>query len=433
MNIDTLISMMLAPILIKLAEQLIGWITEQLQNIADWVKKLRPIATVSISGRQRPEYNDSRNVILISKMSEKLIKLGCDMRITELQYIRGAYKKVASNTVVYDGMTFIFSKSISNDKDDKYVEFSLIIKHTDATKIHQFIDDCTRQMDRKNDYSYKQYYYGQTKNKDGNTVHRALKFVPTTTFDDVFFEGKDKLVQAIDGHIAGVVPKIALYMHGEPGCGKTSICKAIAAKTGYSVMEIKLSMVKHDDELRNLVFDNAMYVYDQGSHYHRAVDTKRRIYLFEDIDAETDVVFARSDGKSGAEKQIELEDELDKVDPPKSGKTSTTKKSILEDMIKMQKLTLQGMLNVLDGIIALDGIVIITTNHPEKLDPALIRPGRMTHRIKMGRLSAECGGQLVRKFHPEWTGTIPADKYTPAELEVICQTHTSAELAEIIG
>ena len=49
------------------------------------------------------------------------------------------------------------------------------------------------------------------------------------------------------------------------------------------------------------------------------------------------------------------------------------------------KLDLAGLLNVLDGVVdSPNRIVIMTTNHPEKLDPALIRPGRINRQILMG-------------------------------------------------
>lgn len=42
------------------------------------------------------------------------------------------------------------------------------------------------------------------------------------------------------------------------------------------------------------------------------------------------------------------------------------------------RLTLSGLLNALDGIVPLDGsLIILTTNHPEQLDPALVRKGRI--------------------------------------------------------
>ena len=49
--------------------------------------------------------------------------------------------------------------------------------------------------------------------------------------------------------------------------------------------------------------------------------------------------------------------------------------------------TLSGMLNFIDGLWSSCGeerIIIFTTNHKERLDPALLRPGRMDVHIEMG-------------------------------------------------
>lgn len=49
------------------------------------------------------------------------------------------------------------------------------------------------------------------------------------------------------------------------------------------------------------------------------------------------------------------------------------------------QLSLSGLLNVLDGVVDTPGrILIMTTNHPEMLDPALIRPGRVDKKIMLG-------------------------------------------------
>jgi mitochondrial chaperone BCS1 len=48
-----------------------------------------------------------------------------------------------------------------------------------------------------------------------------------------------------------------------------------------------------------------------------------------------------------------------------------------------QTLTLSGLLNRLDGVSSPEGrVVIITTNHVEKLDEVLTRPGCIDRRIK---------------------------------------------------
>ena len=63
-------------------------------------------------------------------------------------------------------------------------------------------------------------------------------------------------------------------------------------------------------------------------------------------------------------------------------------------------LSLSGLLNVLDGVVDTPGrIVIMTTNHPEMLDPALIRPGRVDKKIMLGYMgSADVVGMLEHCF-----------------------------------
>ena len=58
---------------------------------------------------------------------------------------------------------------------------------------------------------------------------------------------------------------------------------------------------------------------------------------------------------------------------------------LLSNSYTKDKLNLAGLLNVLDGVVDTPGrILVMTTNHPEKLDPALIRPGRINKRLHLG-------------------------------------------------
>jgi len=53
-------------------------------------------------------------------------------------------------------------------------------------------------------------------------------------------------------------------------------------------------------------------------------------------------------------------------------------------------LNLSGLLNVLDGVVDTpDRILIMTSNHPEKLDPALIRPGRIDKKLLLGYMKGD--------------------------------------------
>jgi len=104
-------------------------------------------------------------------------------------------------------------------------------------------------------------------------------------------------------------------------------------------------------------------------------------------------------------------------------------------------LNLAGLLNVLDGVVDSPGrIVVMTTNHPDKLDPALIRPGRINKRIHLGF----CNGKSVCAMaeHYMQVKLTPTDRekleslaskttVTPAQVEQCCAE--SEDVAELIG
>lgn len=65
-------------------------------------------------------------------------------------------------------------------------------------------------------------------------------------------------------------------------------------------------------------------------------------------------------------------------------------------------VTFSGLLNALDGVGAKDGqIVFLSTNHIEKLDPALIRPGRVDYRLLLGNPDRSQARRLFDRFFPD--------------------------------
>lgn len=91
------------------------------------------------------------------------------------------------------------------------------------------------------------------------------------------------------------------------------------------------------------------------------------------------------------------------------------------------QITLSGLLNFIDGLWSSCGdqkIIIFTTNHIEKLDPALLRPGRMDMHIHMAYCTP-CGFKLLaanylgikeHKLFEEIEELIGKTALTPAEV-----------------
>mmetsp|Transcript_26143 Transcript_26143/g.48201 ORF Transcript_26143/g.48201 Transcript_26143/m.48201 type:complete len:778 (-) Transcript_26143:77-2410(-) len=112
---------------------------------------------------------------------------------------------------------------------------------------------------------------------------------------------------------------------------------------------------------------------------------------------------------------------------------------------KKDKLNLSGLLNVLDGVVDTPArVLIMTTNHPEQLDPALIRPGRIDKKLLLGYMSsvhatsmveyyfqAELSAKQRNRLQASIVGSdekgIPAINLTPAQIEQLCAEYDEVE------
>ncbi|XWV26817.1 hypothetical protein QJ857_gp0234 [Tupanvirus soda lake] len=147
----------------------------------------------------------------------------------------------------------------------------------------------------------------------------------------------------------GIPYKGGIILSGEPGCGKSSTIMAIATYLNKDVYYLDLGKIKSNHELK-LCID-----------YVKTNSQKGGVIIFEDIDCMTDIVKRRS---------YEIKDD----------NNSVTKSMNTEN----DALSLSFLLNTLDGTMAPENIIfVMTTNHQEILDPALIRPGRMDISIEI--------------------------------------------------
>lgn len=85
-------------------------------------------------------------------------------------------------------------------------------------------------------------------------------------------------------------------------------------------------------------------------------------------------------------------------------------------------ITFSGLLNAIDGVAIKDGLVLImSTNHIEKLDSALIRPGRVDVQLEMGKATYEQAYELFSRFFPgsnaQDFAISHADQFSMAELQ----------------
>ncbi|KAF8408033.1 hypothetical protein HHK36_007173 [Tetracentron sinense] len=155
--------------------------------------------------------------------------------------------------------------------------------------------------------------------------------------------------------------KRGYLLYGPPGTGKSTMIAAMANLLGYDIYDLELTAVKDNTELRKLFIET----------------TSRSIIVIEDIDCCLDLTGQR---KKKSEKSSE-DDDQEKGKKNKEPKEDTS-----------SKVTLSGLLNFIDGLWSACGgerLIVFTTNYKEKLDPALIRRGRMDKHIELSYCSFE--------------------------------------------
>lgn len=173
----------------------------------------------------------------------------------------------------------------------------------------------------------------------------------------------------------GIPYTLGLLLSGQAGAGKTSTIKCLANETKRHIININLNNDITKTQLENLFFNEMLITINvstgQSEKYFIPLD--QRVYVLEDVDCQSDIVMERSLKKKEIEKK--------NIDPPLFDiETNPGKKTNGTENISgfAEKIDLSFLLNLLDGVLENPGrVVIMTSNYPEMLDHALIRPGRI--------------------------------------------------------
>jgi chaperone BCS1 len=243
-----------------------------------------------------------------------------------------------------------------------------------------------------------------------STILRPIRPLETVHFDETT---KHELAADIKNYLdpatrrfytdRGIPYRRGYLLHGPPGTGKTSLSLALAGTFGLELYLVHLPSVREDSELEKLF----------------TALPRRCLVLLEDIDA------------VGTKRKPEMVEEDEDNDDSDEDETPSR-----------SRVTLSGLLNVLDGVASQEGrIVLMTSNMAHKLDDALIRPGRIDKMIFLGNISQRSAELMFLRMytpdqtHPlrdtrrdlkegelqrlalEFSSQIPEDAFTPAQLQ----------------
>lgn len=198
----------------------------------------------------------------------------------------------------------------------------------------------------------------------------------------------------------GVPYTLGILMSGSPGSGKTSLIKCLANETQRHIINIHLSDSMTKSQLENLFYNEQIQVFQNGKTDTYTIPIDKRLYVFEDIDCQCDVILERNNKNKEQlleEENKRLKEQVDRLritlQDIANGKKvvnvdtsyhNSTNASGASDK-KESKITLSFLLNLFDGILETPGrIMVITTNFIDKLDKAFTRPGRIDVARKLG-------------------------------------------------
>ena len=168
----------------------------------------------------------------------------------------------------------------------------------------------------------------------------------------------------------GIPWRRGYLLYGPPGTGKTSLVTALASELSLNVCVLSLASPNVTDEkIGNLL----------------ASVPRRSVILIEDVDA---FFQQRAKADTGV------------------------------------KVSYSGFINALDGVAAHEGsVVFLTTNHPQLIDEAAIRSGRVDFRMELGLCDRDQLQRMYRKFFDDevaalrFADAVAADRWSPAQVQ----------------
>lgn len=360
--------------------------------------------------------------------------------MTHTEYLPYEFEPILVEPDVY----FQLEDLRHTDGQVEIIKFKVFCYEHEIQYLQAFVDKCNLDYERKmlNKLGTSLYFFDMvTPTKSKKSIQNTLptthliytkhKFQTTRTFDNVFFEKRQHVKNHLNFFLTrrdwyekkGIPYTLGFMFHGDPGCGKTSSIKAIANTARRHVINIQLSQVKTKEQLRHLFFNDEIHVHDGIKTERYTIPVHERLYVIEDIDAMGDTVLER---KWKAPPVVE-----EKKKP--TGDPWLDKMKEEED--QNEPLDLSFLLNLLDGTLEASGrILAISSNFPERIDKALIRPGRIDMIVHFRKCNRAILREMVDSFYDrtfdDWTDETMDYKWSPAEVnQILFRNFTDPEEA----
>lgn len=255
--------------------------------------------------------------------------------------------------------------------------------------IHDFLANCQQQyIDHlmKDQNMYRLFTYSKESRWKSRTINVEKNLSNVALNRDI----RDSLIKSLENFKSqafhdinnklGLPNKVCYMFCGSPGCGKTSTVYMMSKYLNYPVFSVPSLDSMSSEEMENM-FDaipqKVIVLFEELDCYdflhHRS---KESSCLSTPIAENTDLK-PRATPRDDSDSDYDCDSTITNT---KRQPRSPTDSVPIMDSFKRNHAKLKVVLEFLDGYTSLNNsIVVLTSNHPEKIDSAVLRPGRVDH------------------------------------------------------
>lgn len=246
------------------------------------------------------------------------------------------------------------------------------------------------------------------------------KFVSNKTFDNLYGVKMHRIKERLDHFLnnrkwyddRGIPYQLTIMLSGPPGRGKSSVVRAIANRSRRHIVNVAFHSIRTATQLKNLMYSPYIDVFvdeDQRNGQKFGVPLEKRITVFDEVDANSDILKERSI------------------------------QSMPHSDTNNDELTLADVLSSFDGAVENPGCIrVVNTNFPEMLDSAFTRPGRIDLNVEFDdsddqEIAVEMFNDFFdRQISKEWKERLAPLKMSPADIHAVFFNHFNERDDEVI-
>jgi hypothetical protein len=416
-------------IIMTILDTIIKYIPQVVDKGKKWMSK-EPKSVIILSRSEEINYYAKKHLNLGTNNETSVVKMQ-DISTTEPYYSFLFPEKMVNLTP--DIQCILTKSDTSSDNIVKLISYTL-----DIDKLKSWLlDICKEYRELNNTRFFYELVSKKSTQSNGTDTHKitAKALTHNKNFNNLYGKHIKLAKEYIDFFLnnkesfydrLGNPYTLGFLLHGPPGTGKTSFIKAVSKYTQRNILSIDLK-IANKRVINNLFAKGCV-----DEHDNTYVSISKSIIIFEDIDCVDSAMdrgllgssssspkeFSDSDSDSdstggfivGVHEEINtngingnanvINGNTNGINGNNTINANNVKnaKKIEKDFVD-EKIDLAFLLNLLDGVIEYPGrMIIMTSNYPEKIDKALLRPGRIDFQLNFDYADNEMAADMFENF-----------------------------------